>query len=125
MEPEPTQEQRIAYRNWLLADEAAMNATDAVLHLIQSGQALGDLGELERLSARANELRAAADRTLLKALAALRPPAGDMDDAARWSIGEETASRIVAMIRAIVEIEVHQIRRPQSASQPAPANLQI
>jgi hypothetical protein len=114
METEPSPEQRIAYKDWLLADEAAIDASDAVLKLIQAGQALADLDRLERLSTRANELRAAADRALHKAMAALhhRGPTIDTEsDSGSWKPGEETRSRAVAMIRTIVNVEVHQISR--------------
>jgi hypothetical protein len=123
MEPEPTPEQRIAYRDWLLSDDAAMNASDAVLQLIQSGHALADLGELERLSARANDLRSAADRALHHAVAALNGPTGTLDSPpARRTMGEETTSRMVAMIRTIVDIEAHQIARQRV--EPLPTDWQ-
>jgi hypothetical protein len=124
METEPTPEQRTAYRDWLLADEAAMNASDAVLRLIQTGHALADLDQLERLSARANELRSAADHALRNAVAALHGPTGDTDSApGRWSIGEGTKSRMVAMIRMVVDIEEHQIGRKRV--EPAPTDWQL
>lgn len=124
MDTEPTAEQRNAYRNWLLADEAAMNASDAVLKEIQSGHALADLDRLERLSARANDLRLAADRALHKAVAALHGHTGRTDSApAQWPMGEETAFRMAAMIRTVVDIEVHQIGRQQV--EPAPTDWQL
>lgn len=123
METEPTPEQRAAYRDWLLADEAAMNASDAVLQLIQTGHALADLDTLERLSARANELRSVADRALHNAVAVLHGRTGETDSApAQGPMGEETALRMDAMIRTVVDIEVHQIGRQHV--EPAPTDWQ-
>jgi hypothetical protein len=102
----PTQEQRLAYKDWVLADEAAINARDAVLIAIQGNDGLIDLEQIERLSARAIELRECADRALQQALAALHGQERDPQD-----------SRFASMIEAIVSMEVHQITRvpPRSA----------
>jgi dTDP-4-amino-4,6-dideoxygalactose transaminase len=96
----PTQEQRLAYKDWVLADEAAINARDAVLTAIQAAEGLIDLEDIERLTARAIELRECADRALQQALAVLHGEERDPGD-----------SRFASMIHAIVSMEVHQITR--------------
>jgi hypothetical protein len=110
METEPTSEQRLAYSEWLVADEAAIDARDEVLMTIQAGDGVIDLELLERLSARATELRKAADRALRGALAALHLPP---DAGARLEVEEATdaSPRGVALIRTIVNLEVRQISR--------------
>jgi hypothetical protein len=110
METEPTNEQRLAYSEWLVADEAAIDARDEVLMTIEAGDGVIDLELLERLSARATELRKAADRALRGALAALNLPP---DAAARLEVEEATdvSPSGVALIRTIVNLEVSQISR--------------
>jgi hypothetical protein len=109
MDNEPTPEQRAAYKEWLLADEAALDARDAVLAAIHVDQGLVDLDAVERLSARANELRMHADRTLQRALSAIH-----REDQEPAQVGEDTTTRSAGMIRAIVDMEVHQIGRRSS-----------
>jgi dTDP-4-amino-4,6-dideoxygalactose transaminase len=96
----PTSEQRLAYKDWVLADEAAINARDAVLTAIQAADGLIDLEKIERLSARAIELRECADRALHHALALLHGQERDPRD-----------SRFASIMDAIVSMEVHQITR--------------
>jgi hypothetical protein len=110
METEPTNEQRLAYSEWLLADEAAIDARDEVLMTIQAGNGVIDLELIERLSARATELRKSADRALRGALAAL-----DLypDTAAPLELQEarDASPSGLALIRTIVNFEVRQIAR--------------
>jgi hypothetical protein len=106
MENEPTPEQRVAYKEWLLADEAAMNARDAVLESIQGSDSLIDLDVVEQLSARANELRLQADQMLQRALAAVH-----RHDQEATQAGQCTGTRFASKIRTIVDMEVHEISR--------------
>jgi hypothetical protein len=99
MENEATPEQRAAYKEWLLADEAALDARDAVLAAIHVDEGLIDLDAVERLSARANELRMHADRTPQGALAAV-----SREDQEPAQLGEDTTTRCASMIRAIVDM---------------------
>jgi hypothetical protein len=110
METEPTSEQRLAYSEWLLADETAIDARDEVLMMIQASDGVIDLELLERLSARATALRKSADRALRGALAALHLPP---DAAARLELQEasDLTPSGVALIRTIVNLEVRQISR--------------
>jgi predicted metal-dependent phosphotriesterase family hydrolase len=106
MENEPTPEQRVAYKDWRLADEAAMNARDAVLAAMQVGEGLIDLDAVERLSQRANDLRMRADQMLQRALKAVH-----CHDQEPTQAGDETDSRFASMIRTIVDMELRQIGR--------------
>jgi hypothetical protein len=106
METEPTREQRLAYRDWLLADQAAINARDEVLTAINADDGVIDLDLVERLSVKATELRRAADLALQAALAAVR-----IHDQEPAQAGEDTSTRFACIIRTIVDLEVHQISR--------------
>jgi hypothetical protein len=106
METEPTREQRLAYRNWLLADEAAINARDQVLTAIHADDGVINLDLVERLSVRAAELRRAADLALEAALATVH-----IHDQEPTQAGEDTSTRFACIIRTIVDMEVHQISR--------------
>jgi hypothetical protein len=103
MDRKPTREQRLAYSEWLVADDAAINARDEVLLAIQGNDGVIDLDLVERLSAKATELRECADRALQHALAVLHGQERDPGD-----------SRFGSMIDAIVSMEVHQITRAQT-----------
>lgn len=108
----PTPDQRAAYAAWLLADDEAIQARDTVLQAAQSGRANFDSNELDRLCARAKELRQIADRALNLALTALHRPSEQLVDAelADWCAGEGRDSKFVDLLRTIVEMEVHEIR---------------
>jgi hypothetical protein len=100
MDTKPTREQRLAYSEWLVADDAAINARDEVLLAIRGNDGVIDRPLGERLSARATELRECADRALRQALAVLHGQERDLGD-----------SPFASIIDAIVSMEVQQIPR--------------